>query len=96
MPGACKLILRENLRGECMDHYAGNGKGELINITPSLIKQEIKDYYVDVERYLRWHGIYLTNDRRIPRSQVKKAIQLLKKRLRSKTMDIDELAALVL
>lgn len=79
-----------------MDIHERKGEGKLINITPSLIKQEIKDYYVDVERYLRWHGIYLTNDRRIPRSQVKKAIQLLKRRLRSKTMDIDELAALIL
>lgn len=72
------------------------GKGKLITITPSLIKQEIKEDYIEVERYLRWHGIYLTNDRRIPRSQAKKAIQLLKKKLRIKTMDIDELAALIL
>lgn len=71
-------------------------KGKLITITPSLIKQELKDNYIDIERYLRWHGIYLTNDRRIPRSQAKKAIQLLKKKLRSKTMDIDELATLIL
>lgn len=73
-----------------------NTDGKLIRITPSLIKQEVKEYYVDVERYLRWHGVYLTKDRRIPRSQVKKAIQLLKKRLRNKMLDIDELAALVL
>jgi hypothetical protein len=71
-------------------------KGKLITITPSLIKQELKDNYIDIERYLRWHGIYLTNDRRIPRSQAKKAIQLLKKKLRRKTMDIDELATLIL
>ena len=79
-----------------MDQVQGKDKGKLITITPSLIRQEIKEDYLEVERYLRWHGIYLTNDRRIPRSQAKKAIQLLKKKLRNKTMDIDELAALIL
>lgn len=82
--------------GNYMKEKEEKGKGKLITITPSLIKQEIKDNYIDIERYLRWHGVYLTNDRRIPRSQKNKAIQLLKKKLRSKMMDIDELAALVL
>jgi hypothetical protein len=79
-----------------MDQTEGRSKGKLITITPSLIKQDIKEDYIEVERYLRWHGIFLTNDRKIPRSQAKKAIQLLKKKLRRKTMDIDELAALIL
>ncbi len=71
-------------------------KGKLITITPTLIRQDIKDDYIEVERYLRWNGIFLTNDGKIPRSQAKKTIQLLKKKLRSKMMDIDELAALLL
>lgn len=79
-----------------MNQTEEKGKGKLITITPSLIKQDIKDDYIEVERYLRWHGIFLTNDGKIPRSQAKKAVQLLKKKLRSKMMDLDELAALIL
>ena len=70
-------------------------EGVLKNITPKIMRQELRDNFTDVERYLRFNGIYMTNNGKIPLRQAKKALELLKKKIQYKTMTLEEFAKLL-
>lgn len=67
----------------------------LKNITPNIMRQELRDNFSDVEMYLRFNGIYMTDDGKIPLRQAKKALELLKKKIQYKTMTLEEFAKLL-
>lgn len=67
----------------------------LKNVTPKIMRQELRDNFTDVERYLRFNGVYMTNDGKIPLRQAKKALELLKKKIQYKTMTLEEFAKLL-
>lgn len=68
----------------------------LKNITPKIMRQELRDNFADVERYLRMQGVYMTNDGQIPLRQAKKAIEALRKKIQYKTMTLEEFAKYLL
>jgi hypothetical protein len=62
-----------------MDRTEGKTK-ETHLVTREMMKKELEEHYDEVARYLRFHGIYLTKDRMLPKIQILKAVQLLKKK----------------
>jgi hypothetical protein len=64
----------------------------LRKITPQIMRQELRDNFADVERYLRISGVYMTSDGRVAKQDIKKAIQALKKKIQYKTMTLEEFA----
>lgn len=67
----------------------------LKNITPKIMRQELRDNFTDVERYLRMSGVYMTSDGRVAKQDIKKAIQALKTKIQYKTMTLEEFAKLL-
>lgn len=67
----------------------------LTRISPKIMKQELRDNFTDVERYLRFNGVYITDDGKIPLKQTKRALELLKKKIQYKTMTLEEFAKLL-
>lgn len=78
-----------------MDEKKEKVKAILKEITPKIMRQELRDNFTEVERYLRFHGVYMTDDGKILRRQTKKALELLKKKIQFKTMTLEEFAGLL-
>lgn len=64
----------------------------LRKITPQIMRQELRDNFSEVERYLRMRGVYLDSQGRVAKQDIKKAIQALKKKIQYKTMTLEEFA----
>ncbi len=75
-----------------MDQNKKKAEAILRKITPQIMRQELRDNFADVERYLRMSGIYMTSDGRVAKQDIKKAIQALKKKIQYKTMTLEEFA----
>jgi Ribonuclease G/E len=78
--------------GSYMDQNKKKAEAILRKITPQIMRQELRDNFADVERYLRMSGIYMTSDGRVAKQDIKKAIQALKKKIQYKTMTLEEFA----
>lgn len=78
-----------------MYHTYGALREALGNVSPALLKKHWDENREDIIRYLKWRGIFINKQNLIPRSQLKKCIELLADHTKYRMMDLSDFSDLI-
>jgi hypothetical protein len=65
------------------------------SISPALLKKNWDENRGDIIRYLKWRGVFITKEHLIPKTQLKKCIELLAAHTKYRMMDLSDLSDLI-
>ena len=66
-----------------------------MDVPKILMEIEMKENLRGVTEYLRLNGVYITSKGKIHQTQIKKALELIKRHIRYKLMDLTDLSKIV-
>ena len=77
--------------------YQANGdiQKALGSISPALLKKNWDENRGDIIRYLKWRGVLVTKENLIPKTQLKKCIELLVAHTKYRMMDLSDFSDLI-
>ena len=65
------------------------------SVSPALMKKNWDENRGDIIRYLKWRGVFVTREHLIPKTQLKKCIELLAAHTKYRMMDLSDLSDLI-